>query len=138
MKFGERQSDNVLKTAEYKENLHSEEQDLLLILNQASEAALRGNYLKAEDLLKPLIDNGNCQIEALDLMAKIYAQQGKYQQSQKLWLLLLENEPTNLHYISALKSCAIQQKPNYFIYQYSWLIITILIWFIVILSILVS
>ena len=118
MNFGEQQSDTFLKKAEYKENIHSEEQELLSILNSASEAALRQKYLKAEALLKPLIDNGNCQIEVLDLMAKIYAQQGKYQQAQKLWLLLLENEPTNLHYISALKSCATQQKPNYFIYQY--------------------
>jgi tetratricopeptide (TPR) repeat protein len=79
-------------------------------------------------------------MEVLDLMARIYAQQGKYQEAQKIWLLLIENDPSNLHFISALKMCAIQQKPKYLIFmqQYSWLLILVLFWFIIVLSILIS
>ena len=140
MKFGEQQSDNILKTAEYKWNMQSEERDLLSIINQASESALHGNYLQAEGLLKPLIEKGNCRMEVLDLMARIYAQQGKYQEAQKLWLLLIEKDPSNLHFISALKMCAIQQRPNNIVFtqQYSWLLILVLFWFIIVLSILIS
>jgi tetratricopeptide (TPR) repeat protein len=140
MKFEGQQSDNLRINSELNGKMPTEEQGLLSVMNSAVEVAQCRNYLQAEALLVPFIEKENCRMEVLDLMARIYAQQGKYQQAQKLWLLLIKDDPSNLHAISALRTCAIRQKPaiESFSYQYSWLLILVLFWLILVISILIS
>ena len=109
-------------------------------LNRAALLARKGKHIKAENLLEPLCNNDNLRIEAIDLLAKIYAQQGKIEQAQGLWLKALEKDPSNLHVLAALRMCAYYTKSRteHFILQHLWLLISIVLWFIVVMVILVS
>lgn len=112
----------------------------LATITLAASLARKGDLAQATNLLEPLYDNDNLPIEIIDLLAKIYAQQGKIEQAQALWLRALQLEPSNLHILSALRMCAYYKKSKYehFILQHSWLLFLICLWFIVSMIIIIS
>lgn len=103
------------------------------ILEGAALLARKGDLSRAAYLLAPLSDDANSRIETLDLLAKIYAQQGKIAQAQALWLKALQREPSNLHFLAALRLCAYYGKPRFqqFSLLHLWLLISVVLWFIV-------
>ena len=111
----------------------SSQQVVLDILKRDALLARKGEYVEAENLLEPLCNNDNLRIEAIDLLAKVYAQQGKINQAQALWLKALQRDPSNIHFLSALRMCAYYKKSRFehFILQHLWLLISIVLWFIV-------
>jgi len=113
---------------------------LVTALNDASLLARQGKLMEAENLFLSLSESDLSRIEILDLLAKIYAQQGRIKQAQSLWLKALEREPLNIHFISALQTCAYQQKPKFqqFTLRYLWTITLIIIWFIIVFFVVVS
>ncbi len=103
------------------------------ILTRAVALARKGDLLQAENLLKTLPDSDNSRIEVIDLLAKVYAQQGKTDQAQALWLKALQRDPSNIRFLSALRMCAYYTKSRseHFVLQHLWLLICIVLWFIV-------
>ena len=79
-------------------------------------------------------------MEIIDLLAKIYAQQGKIAQAQALWLKALQSDPSNIHLLAALRMCAYYTKSRseHFILQHLWLLISIVLWFIVSMILIIS
>jgi Tfp pilus assembly protein PilF len=110
------------------------------ILIRAGDLARRGELLQAEDLLKTLSDSDSSRVEVIDLLARIYAQQGKIDQAQALWLKALQGDPSNTHFLSALKLCACLKKPRFeqFVLRYLWVLLVVILWFLVATAIIVS
>jgi len=110
------------------------------ILIHAGALARRGDLLQAEDLLRTLSDSDSSRIEAIDLLAKIYAQQGKIDQAQALWLKALQRDPYNIHFLSALRSCACLKKSRFeqFVLRYLWLLLVVILWFLIAMAVIVS
>ena len=110
------------------------------VLIHAGALARRGDLLQAEDLLKTLSDRDNSRIEVLDLLARIYAQQGRIDQAQALWIKALQGDPSNIHFLSALKLCACLKKPRFeqFVLRYLWVLLVVILWFLVATAIIVS
>ena len=77
-----------------------------LILVQAALLARMGKFKQSESLLLPLANKPKPSTTALDLLAKICAQQGKYVEAQGLWMHALQREPSNTHFLLALIRCA--------------------------------
>ena len=71
----------------------------------AASSARKGRFKEAENLLLPLIVQSKSQDDALDLLAKVYAQQGKIEEAQHLWQQALRNDPGNRHVHEALEDC---------------------------------
>ena len=71
----------------------------------AASLARKRRFKEAEDLLLPLIVESESQDDALDLLAKVYAQQGKIEEAQHLWQQALRNDPGNRHFQEALEDC---------------------------------
>ena len=118
----------------------SSQQMVLDILKRAALLARKGEYVEAENLLEPLCNSDNLRIEIIDLLAKIYVQQDKIEQAQALWLKALQNDPSNIHLLSALRICAYYTKSRseHFILQHLWLLISIVLWFIVSMILIIS
>lgn len=110
------------------------------ILIHAGALARRGDLLQAEDLLRTLSDSDSSRIEAIDLLAKIYTQQGKIDQAQALWLKALQRDPYNIHFLSALRSCACLKKSRFeqFVLRYLWLLLVVILWFLIAMAVIVS
>ena len=110
------------------------------ILIRTGDLARRGELLQAEDLLKTLSDSDSSRVEVIDLLARIYAQQGKIDQAQALWLKALQGDPSNTHFLSALKLCACLKKPRFeqFVLRYLWVLLVVILWFLVATAIIVS
>jgi len=110
------------------------------ILKRAALLARKGNHVEAENLLEPLCNNDNLRIEAIDLLAKVYAQQGKTDQAQALWLKALQRDPSNIYFLSALRMCAYYKKSRFehFILQHLWLLVSIVLWYIVAMILIIS
>jgi len=72
----------------------------------AALLARKGELKQAEALLLPLANEPKSQIDTLDLLAKVYAQQGKMEEARTLWLRALQKEPSNTHFLRALLNCA--------------------------------
>lgn len=110
------------------------------ILIHAEALARRGDLLQAEDLLKTLSDRDSSRIEVIDLLARIYAQQGKIDQAQALWLKALQGDPSNIHFLSALRLCACLKKSRseQFILRYLWVLLVVILWFLVAMAVIVS
>jgi len=83
----------------------------------AAFLARKGELRQAEVLLLPLANEPKSQIDTLDLLAKVYAQQGKIEEARALWLRALQKEPSNTHFLRALLNCADAQ-PTGFLGQY--------------------
>jgi Tfp pilus assembly protein PilF len=110
------------------------------VLIRAGAIARRGDLLQAEDLLKTLPDRDSSRVEVIDLLARIYAQQGKIDQAQALWLKALQGDPSNTRFLSALKLCACLKKPRFeqFVLRYLWVLLVVILWFLVATAIIVS
>ena len=110
------------------------------ILIHAGDLARRGDLLQAENLMGTLSETDSSRIEVIDLLAKIYAQQGKIDQAQALWLKALQRDPYNIHFLSALRSCACLKKSRFeqFVLRYLWLLIAVVLWFLIVMAVIVS
>jgi len=71
----------------------------------AASLARKGRFKEAEDLLSPLIADSESQSDTLDLLAKVYAQQGKIEEAQHLWQQALKHDPDNRLFQEALQDC---------------------------------
>ena len=80
----------------------------------AAFLARKGELRQAEVLLLPLANEPKSQIDTLDLLAKVYAQQGKIEEARALWLRALQREPSNTHFLRALLNCADAQPTGFF------------------------
>lgn len=118
----------------------SSQQMVLDILKRAALLSRKGDLLQAEDLLKTLPDNDSSRMEVIDLLAKVYAQQGKIDEAQTLWLRALQQHPSNIHFLSALRMCALYKKPRSerFVLQNTWLLFAIALWYIITVVIIVG
>jgi predicted Zn-dependent protease len=105
----------------------------LLTINEALNIAKQGRYSVAESILKPLVYRDSAIVEAVDLLAKIYAQQGQIKKAQELWFKMLKDDPSNLRAIASLKKCALSIRPGLrsFALEYIWLIVSISLWFLI-------
>lgn len=123
-----------------RENISIPEPTVTNILTRAASLARKGDLLQAESLLVTLSDDDKVRPEAIDLLAKVYAQQGKIDQAQALWLKALQSDPSNIHLLSALRMCAYYTKSRseHFILQHLWLLISIVLWFIVSMILIIS
>lgn len=79
-------------------------------LARAALLARKGKLEQAETLLLPLANQPQSGTNTIDLLAKIYAQQGKIEEARVQWLRALEMEPTNTHFLRALLRCAELQR----------------------------
>lgn len=110
------------------------------ILVRAGRLARRGSLLDAEDLLKTVSAGDNTRMEVLDLLAKVYAQQGKIDQAQALWLKALQQNPSNNHFLSALRLCACLKESRFeqFVLRYLWLLLVVILWFLIAVALIVG
>ena len=100
------------------------------ILAHAATLARSGKLLEAERLLGTLSAADSSRIEVIDLLARVYAQQGKIDEAQALWLQALQRDPSSIRLLSALTLCAYHKRPRleHFVWRYMWLLIAIVIW----------
>jgi Flp pilus assembly protein TadB len=73
-----------------------------LALGAAAEMARAGKHSAALDLLSTLAVEQTSSPEALDLLARIHAQQGSYDKAEVLWMRAAEERPSNQGYQLAL------------------------------------
>lgn len=64
-------------------------------LCQAAELARRGAFDGAESLLQPLLKRTDASLTAMDLQARICAQQGRLQEAARWWQKVLDRDPTH-------------------------------------------
>jgi tetratricopeptide (TPR) repeat protein len=76
-----------------------------ILVSKASDLALKGRYGEAEGLLNPLTHTSEPSTEALDLLAKIYAQQGMILEARNAWKIALQFDPNNQDYVKAIAKC---------------------------------
>jgi Flp pilus assembly protein TadD len=75
-------------------------------LARAALLARRGKLKQAETLLVPIARRLPSRTSALDLLAKVLAQQERMEEAQQVWLRALQIEPCNIHFLRALICCA--------------------------------
>jgi tetratricopeptide (TPR) repeat protein len=81
-------------------------------VSQAADLALSGSYTSAESLLRELIQRSDAPTEALDLLARICAQQGRVVEAAELWRRALDADPANSAYQAAMvRLNRMQQRP---------------------------
>jgi len=66
-----------------------------LAVSRAAELARARNFTNAEALLRDLTDRSDPSVEALDLQARIYAQQGKLGEAERHWRKVLDITSSN-------------------------------------------
>jgi len=122
------------------ESIPAEQTTVTDILVRAGSLARRGDLLEAENLLTTLSDSDSTRIEVIDLLAKVYAQQGKIEQAQAMWLQALQRYPSSTHYLSALRLCACYKKSRFeqFVSRYLWLLLVVVLWFLVAMAVVLS
>ncbi|MFB3786190.1 MAG: tetratricopeptide repeat protein [bacterium] len=76
-----------------------------LIIAKAAMLARQGMLSKAEELLTPMVQGEGDSIEAVNLLAKIHAQQGSIPEAKDLWTRILERDPYNTAAAKALERC---------------------------------
>lgn len=75
------------------------------ILARAAILSRERELKQAEILLLPLASKAQSQTATLDLLARIYAQQGRIEEARALWLRALHKEPSNAHFLRAVSQC---------------------------------
>jgi tetratricopeptide (TPR) repeat protein len=84
------------------------------MLSQAAALARRGEYAAAANLLNQLVGQHNEGAAALDLLARIHAQQGRLSEAETFWRRALEIEPNNQSYLAGLNRIArIRSRPTW-------------------------
>ncbi|MDF1798889.1 MAG: hypothetical protein P1V81_06915, partial [Planctomycetota bacterium] len=85
-------------------------------LDEAKRLARKRRFREASAVLQTARSEGECSTaEALDLQARIYAQEGRYLLAEKCWTRALEDDPGNSTYVGALerlRSAATQGSPG--------------------------
>jgi lipopolysaccharide biosynthesis regulator YciM len=74
-------------------------------LAMAARFARNRQYSQAEQIILPLINMPKPRSDALNLLAKIYAQQGRFQNAAAIWRLAQSQEPDNRQFQLALIEC---------------------------------
>ena len=64
-------------------------------VSQATDLAREGAYDRAESLLRPTVEHPDAPAIALDLQARICAQQGRLGEAARWWQKILDKEPAN-------------------------------------------
>ena len=75
------------------------------IIARAAELARDGRYEQAIQLLHPLTEGSSVRNDAIELLAKIHAQQQHWGEAGKLWKRALQNDPLNEHFQRAALRC---------------------------------
>lgn len=75
------------------------------ILARAAILSRERKLKQAEVLLLPLVRKAQSHTATLDLLAKVYAQQGRIEEARALWLRALDKEPSNRHFLRAVSRC---------------------------------
>jgi tetratricopeptide (TPR) repeat protein len=73
------------------------------VLAQATDLARTGRYVEADRLLAENIRDLERMPAALDLRARVHAQQGQLREARSCWKRALQLDPTNEVYIAALE-----------------------------------
>ncbi|MDH4240111.1 MAG: hypothetical protein OEW48_11155, partial [Phycisphaerae bacterium] len=122
------------------EGVSSSQTIVIDILVRAALLARRGNLRDAENLLSTVSDADSRRIEVLDLLAKVYAQQGKIDEAQAMWLHALQRYPSNTHFLSALRLCASYKQSRFqqFVLRYLWLLLIVVLWFLIVMALILS
>lgn len=100
---------NVLKDLHHNKNMSYTDISSLLesvFLARAALLARKGKLRQAEEMISPIVDEKCINIGAIDLLAKIYAQQGKIEKAKYLWNRALEIDPSNPDYLRAIQRCS--------------------------------
>ena len=95
-------------------NINNDVQRLLdeFVVSQATELARNGAYTQAESLLRSVTEQAQVSVSALDLQARILAQQGRIAEAETLWTRALKLEPDNTACQAALTRIRkLQQHP---------------------------
>lgn len=81
---------------------------------QAAEWARQGQLRHAEAFLRPLAQRPDASPQILDLMAKVLAQQGLWEEARQFWERALALQPTNKAFQRAIQRCnRSSHAPNY-------------------------
>ena len=133
------QSEQAVKPAAH-EDVTTQQTMVADILIRARTLARSGDLPQADSLLKTLSDTDSSRIEVIDLLAKVYAQQGKIDQARALWLQALQREPSNIHFLSALTLCAYHKKSKleHFVLRYLWLLLAVVLWLLIAMAAILS
>jgi flagellar motor protein MotB len=73
------------------------------VLSKAASLARKGKYATAESLLEQLISSEKGSPDAMDLLARMHAQQGQFSEAEAFWQRALELEPNSEPYLAGLK-----------------------------------
>lgn len=108
--------------------------ELVEVLKKASRLARDGEVSQAQAILIPVVEKSQ-KFETLNLLAKIYAQQGNLDDAQDLWIKALQLNPSNLHVLKALKSCAISKQSGIqqLVFRYSGFFVAFCVWWLMVL-----
>jgi len=90
-----------------------------LIVAKAAALARRGRLVRAEQFLSPLVNSGQPSAEAIDLLAKIYAQQGMMEEARDLWKRASAMDPLNTEPVKALERCNQIRQRNFYSFRVS-------------------
>jgi flagellar motor protein MotB len=81
-------------------------------VSQAAELAREGAYDRAKSLLRPAVERADAPVAALDLQARVCAQQGRLGEATRWWQKVLDREPGNAAAQAALtRANALQRRP---------------------------
>jgi len=75
------------------------------LLARATLLAREGDLTQAQALLVPLVGAETRSPAVLDLLAKVYAQQGRLEEARELWRQALETDPLNEFFQRAAQRC---------------------------------
>ena len=108
-----------------------------IIISKATDLARKGRYVEADGLLNPLIQTPEPSTKALDLLAKIYAQQGMILEARNAWKLALQFDPNNPNYVKAIQKCERVVVPDFkgralFLYPIFILLTIMIVYFIIV------
>lgn len=95
---------------------------------RAARLARRGDFQTAETLLAPLPLEGPLAPIALDLKAKIFAQQGRFVEAELCWIEAIRQSPGNPSYRKALECVARRPNPLWLMRWLLALFLIVLTW----------
>jgi LysM repeat protein len=105
-------------------------------LSRAAELARSRKLKQAEELVSTLVNRPDASIASLDLLAKIYAQQGRMEEARPLWKRALQKDPSNPHFQKALARCEKNQQFGFLTYflgtirvMFVWLLLIAIVTF---------
>jgi type VI secretion system protein ImpK len=92
-------------------------------LARAADLARAGHYSEAEPLLSEAVGEDQAMPAALDLLARIRAQQGRLLEAEALWTRACQLDPTNEAYRAGLHRIAnMQRRPVWLAFLSPWLV----------------